>query len=138
MYLLNTTIFATSEPDLSCRMTKISIDRASELLKSEFCSAIGHQSTAELLSQLLNIEVDMKRLQVGFKPGDLAIAFKTRYRAEEGKIYSFNELEEIEFDLFLMEFFDLKKLLTEVAEAYQHATSYASFGSTQLVLDDFM
>ena len=58
-----------------------------ELLKeNDFISAIGHQSTAEVLSELIGIDIPMNN-SVQPKPGQTAIVFRLLGRIPKGKFY---------------------------------------------------
>jgi len=73
----------------------ISVDEAKQLLASGFVSAVGHQSTAEIMSQVLGIPVPYCRAQVYLEPGDQAICFILKARPPEGRVLSTKELESI-------------------------------------------
>lgn len=58
--ILNTTIVTT---DGLYRITPMSLESARELLnRDDLLSAIGHQSTADILTELLGLEVTMNRI----------------------------------------------------------------------------
>jgi hypothetical protein len=81
----------------------ISIEEAKELLQNnEFTSAIGHESTAKLLSELLNINIPANRIQVKMSSGDVAIVFQVLTRLPEGKVLTDEELKNIPFRLGLL------------------------------------
>jgi len=76
----------------------ISVDEARELLKKrEFISAVGHESTAALLSELLNVKIPYNRISVYLEPGDEAICFALRARPPEGKVLTVEELRQLGF-----------------------------------------
>jgi hypothetical protein len=58
-------------------------------------SAIGHKSTADILTELLGIPVEVNRMQYRQQAEDVAIVFQLNERPEEGKILSREEIEEI-------------------------------------------
>jgi len=81
----------------------ISLDSARELLASrEFINAVGHQSTAELLSQLLGIPIAANRIEIKLESGDELIVFQLMIRPPEGKIYTKGELEMLPFKFYLV------------------------------------
>jgi len=61
----------------------------------EVVSAIGHKSTAEILSRILGFEVPAQRIGVELDRGDAAIAFALDYRLPEGKVLAEEELRKI-------------------------------------------
>jgi len=78
---------------------KSSLEEVKELLKeNDFVSAIGHQSTAEVLSELTGIDIPMNRIQFTQEPGQIAIVFRLLGRIPEGKILSKEEIEKIGYE----------------------------------------
>ncbi len=75
--------------------TEISLEQAKEMTKKDFQSAIGHKSTADVISTLLNLDCPMNRIMYKQKVGDTALIFKLNGRPEEGKILSKDEIEKI-------------------------------------------
>jgi len=73
----------------------VSVQEARQLLANGFVSAVGHQSTAEIMSQVLGIPVPYCRAQVYLEPGDQAICFILKARPPEGRVLSKEELESI-------------------------------------------
>jgi hypothetical protein len=65
-----------------------------------FISAIGHTSTAEVLSSLLDMSVEMNRIQVKLEPSDVAIVFQLQTRLTEGQVLSKEELEKLSFKFY--------------------------------------
>lgn len=65
-------------------------------------SAIGHQSTAELLTALLEFPVAANRMEFQQTLEDAALIFKLNGRPPEGKVLSREELEEIGYEFGLL------------------------------------
>jgi hypothetical protein len=65
-------------------------------------SAIGHQSTADLLSVLLNHHVPLNRTEFKQSAGDLALVFKLKQRPPEGKVLDRDEIEAIGYEFALL------------------------------------
>jgi len=65
-------------------------------------SAIGHQSTAELLSSLLDLPVPNNRIEFMQTTDDLALVFKLNQRPPEGRVLSREEIEEIGYEFGLL------------------------------------
>lgn len=99
--LANTTI-ATGEGRYTNR--KIDLFEARELVASADTveSAIGHESTAQILSTLLGIPVEVNRTQDSQAIGEAWLCFKLAIRGEEGRIYTAKEIAEIGYDFFLL------------------------------------
>lgn len=68
----------------------------------EVISAIGHQSTADILSNLLDRRVEVNRIVYEQRISDTAIVIKLRGRPQEGKVLTRSEIEEIGYDLYLL------------------------------------
>ena len=77
------------------KLSDISLSDAKELIKEGFTSAIGHESTAEIITTLLETEVKMNRMQFAQEVGQVALIFKLLSRPEEGKILTIEEIEKI-------------------------------------------
>ena len=94
VYLLNA-ISTSMFPESALIYTKpVDIGFVRTVLSQGFISAIGHQSTAQLLTQLLGIKVEANRVAVQLKEMDRAIVVGLKFRPEEGKVYSLEELSE--------------------------------------------
>ena len=91
--LLNTSI-ATA--DGTYKLKTITIDQAKGLIANrEIISAIGYASTAQILSDLLGIDVPVNRIQFEQQEEQTALVFKLQCRPQEGKILSREEIEAI-------------------------------------------
>lgn len=101
-YVFNTTIVVNNG---TYKLSDISVERAREILADgNFISAIGHESTAQIISTVLGMEVPMNRVNASFdNVGDLAVCFKLNSRPKEGAILSFEDLQEIGFSWKLLE-----------------------------------
>ncbi|MCX8008716.1 MAG: YddF family protein [Patescibacteria group bacterium] len=73
-----------------------------KLQSSEIISAIGHQSTADAISALTEVDVPMNRATVNMKSGEEAIVIKVNGRLPEGKVLSKDELNSIGFTFGLL------------------------------------
>jgi hypothetical protein len=107
VYLLNALIIPIDfekHPKIKAIIRRVDIEEARQLLLSRgFTSAIGHQATATLLSQLLGIEVPFNRVTVKAEPGDILVHFVLRERIPEGKILTLEELQRLPFDFAVTE-----------------------------------
>jgi hypothetical protein len=103
--LLNTSILTSYG---SFRYERLSLDEARRLVREferegkQIQSAIGHQSTADLLSLLLDFPVAVNRIEFEQTRKDAALIFKLKARAPEGKILSREEIEEIGYEFGLL------------------------------------
>jgi hypothetical protein len=87
------------------RIKRIDVNQARQLVnQNQFISAIGHDSTAKLLSMLLGIDIPVNRIQVEMTSGDIGLHFVLKKRLPEGQVIkTIQELEEIGFDLVMSE-----------------------------------
>lgn len=65
-------------------------------------SAVGHQSTADILTELLETEIPVNRIQFAQEVGQSAIVFKLKGRPPEGVILSREEIESIGYEFGLL------------------------------------
>lgn len=68
-------------------------------LANGFVSAIGHTATASVLSQLLERDITVNRINVNMLPGDAALVFRLLNRVAEGAVLSVEELANIGYEL---------------------------------------
>jgi hypothetical protein len=89
-------------------VTEISTETAANLVKimnkmTNVVSAVGHKSTADLLTKLLGFEVTYNRVQVKLEKNDVALVFQLLTRLEEGRVLTEEELKNIGYKLYLVE-----------------------------------
>lgn len=82
---------------------KISPEEAKQLLQKVFISAVGHQATAEVISQVVGVEIPTQRIQIRMEKGDKAVIFRLLTRLPEGRVLSEEELNKLPFELGLLE-----------------------------------
>lgn len=83
---------------------EIMLWEAQLLIGSNFISAIGHEATAQILSELLSTEaypvhVPVNRIQAEQQVGQPALVFKVNGRLPEGVILDREQLEKIGYSL---------------------------------------
>lgn len=99
--ILNTSIL-TSEGLFT--LHSITLEGAKKLVQeNEILSAVGHKSTAEILTQLLGINIPVNRINFEQEPGQQALVFKLNGRPPEGEILSAEEIEAIGYKFQLLE-----------------------------------
>jgi hypothetical protein len=98
--VLNTSILTTEG---TFTLKDITLEEAKKLVKeNEILSAVGHQSTADILTTLLETEIPMNRIQFAQETGQKALVFKLNGRPEEGKILTAEEIEAIGYKFQLL------------------------------------
>jgi len=73
------------------------------LLQQGFVSAIGHETTALYLSELLGLPVPRNRQAVRLEPGDQAVVFRLLERLPEGALLDAHALKSIPQEFGLLE-----------------------------------
>lgn len=102
LYLLNSPILTTYG---QWRFEPISIQNARQLVvQNDFISAIGHESTAQILSQLLQQPVVCQRISISMQPSDKALVFRFKQRLPDMRELSLAEIEQLPFELGLLVF----------------------------------
>ena len=99
--ILNTTIL-TADGDFT--LQTISLDEAKELIQDrEILSAVGHDSTAQILTELLARDIPVNRIQFTQQAGQKALCFKLNGRPQEGTILTAEEIEKIGYEFKLLQ-----------------------------------
>lgn len=84
-------------------VSKIGLDAARALAsETQLVSAIGHQSTADVVSNLIGVQIPMRRERLIFNPGDDVLVFSLNTRLEEGKVLTKDELEKLDFQFYFV------------------------------------
>ena len=98
--VLNTSILTTEG---TFTLKDITLEEARNLVtENEILSAVGHQSTADILTTLLEKEVLMNRIMFEQELNQKALVFKLNGRPEEGKILTAEEIHQIGFKFQLL------------------------------------
>lgn len=93
--LLNTSILTTAG---NYTLRDITLDQALQIVAENadnLDSAIGHASTAEIMTTLLGVNVPVNRQMFAQEVGQQSLVFKLNGRPEEGKILTVAEINEI-------------------------------------------
>jgi len=78
-------------------LRRITVQEARDLMKEGFISAVGHESTAKILSQILGIDVPCERRTVFMEPGDIGIHFFLKSRVPEGRVLTEEEMKDLPY-----------------------------------------
>jgi len=105
LYVMNSLIVPVNFDEKSrytVILRKISLKEAKEILSEiDFISAVGHEATAKVLSELLGINIPFNRITVKLRPGDMCVHFSLKTRLPEGKILTEEELKQLEYEFVL-------------------------------------
>jgi len=102
-FIFNSLITPFKGENANFFIKKIDIETAKLSLPKNFTSAVGHQATAEMISGLLGVKVEVNRIQIFFEIGDEALAFVPRQRLPEGKVLNKEELLKIPLDIYFIQ-----------------------------------
>lgn len=97
--LLNTSVLTnygtyTYEP--------VTLEQAREIIAAGYNSAIGHQATADIASELLEVPVAVNRATYAQQVGEVALIFKLKTRVGEGRILNREEIDAIGYEFGLL------------------------------------
>lgn len=81
-----------------------------ELKNTEFISAIGHETTARVLSKLLGREVPYNRISIQLNTGDTLYVFQIMQRLEEGKILTEEEIQFLPYKILKLQTVGVKTI----------------------------
>ena len=93
--ILNTSILTTFG---AYNYRPTDVEGAKKLIANGFKSAVGHESTAQIISELLGVPVEVNRVMYVQEPYEYALVFKLKGRPEEGKILTKEEIEAIGYE----------------------------------------
>lgn len=86
------------------RISDLTVEEAKTLINHYgFESAVGHDASAKVLSDILEVDVPMKRIEYAQSIGQKAIALKLSIRPPEGQILTAEEMFRVGFELKLLE-----------------------------------
>ena len=81
----------------------IPIESAKILINAaEFSSFVGHESTSVMISELLEKPIGNSRKELKQKIGQIALVFRLKQRAPEGKVLNKQELEDIGYEFGIL------------------------------------
>jgi len=81
---------------------EVSLEQVKKLLSNGFTSAVGHPSTAQLLTKLLGVNVPVNRVQVKLDDNTILVVFQLLARLPEGKILTEEELKQLPHKWFIV------------------------------------
>lgn len=98
--ILNTSILTTTG---TFKLNDITLEEAKNLVhNNDILSAVGHKSTADILTILLQKEIPANRIEYAQNVNEKALVFKLNGRPEEGKILTADEIQEIGYKFQLL------------------------------------
>lgn len=112
-YMVIKKLFFLNAPVLTTfgefRFERLTLEEARNLIKQfandeakQVESAIGHEATAEVLTELLSYPVETNRVEFIQTSEDAALVFKLKKRAPEGVVLNRKEIERIGYEFGLL------------------------------------
>ena len=89
-----------TRPKADVLVKEITLERAIELMQEKFISAVGHEATAQFITQLTGIPVSTNRINVALRDGDELLVFQLLGRLPEGKILTIEEMKNIPYKIY--------------------------------------
>jgi Domain of unknown function (DUF1874). len=77
---------------LTVKVRPVSLEEVKSLLQQGFESAVGHESTAAVISALLGVEVPPRRVAITLSTGDRVVVFQLQVRLPEGAVLTAEEV----------------------------------------------
>jgi len=96
VYLANAFSLSMITPPSTLSVIEASEDTVKRVIASGFVSAIGHESTAKIVSSRLGISVQVNRIAIQLRPGDLLVVFQLLTRLPEGKVLTEDEMRNVQ------------------------------------------
>ncbi|HTZ18314.1 MAG TPA: DUF1874 domain-containing protein [Dissulfurispiraceae bacterium] len=85
------------------RFDRITPGEAKQILSNGFTSAVGHESTARLMSEIIGVDIVFNRITIRMEPGDKAVCLWLLDRPGEAQVYSKDDLASKNCELGLLE-----------------------------------
>jgi len=95
VYLANAFSLSMLTAPTTVKVLEVGLEDVKDILKDGFTSAVGHESTAQVITTQLGVQVSVNRTSIKMVPGDVLIVFQLLARLPEGKILSEDELRQI-------------------------------------------
>lgn len=100
IYLVNSPILTT---DGSYKLQTISLDDARKMVTAgQYTSAIGHQSTADIMSTLLGVKIAVDRIRISQMVGDQVLVFALKGRPDIGADLTVDQLTDMGYTFKLL------------------------------------
>jgi len=103
IYVSNAFSLSMILPPCSIKVEQVDLEIVKKFFDEPFQSAVGHQSTAEILSKLTGTNVPVNRVSLSLMKKDRLIVFQLMTRLEEGKVLSEQELMNLPYKFLLVE-----------------------------------
>jgi Domain of unknown function (DUF1874). len=111
LYIANAfSLSMLTKPKVLLHVQEITVDEAQRLIKNiearsktsqaRIISAVGHESTARVLSTLLDYNIPMNRIPIQLETNDILLVFQLMQRLPEGAVLTEDELRLLQYKLY--------------------------------------
>ena len=101
LYLLNSPVLTAYG---QWQFEPISLIDAKKWVEMDFISAIGHESTAQLLSQLLEKDIIYQRISIAMQPQDKALIFLIKKRLPDTRELTQADILQLPYEFGLLSY----------------------------------
>jgi hypothetical protein len=103
VYLTNAFSLGMVNGDCTLKVSEISVDQVKKLLtSSSFISAVGHQSTADYIRAVTNVNVTCNRVAISLAAGDKLLVLQLLSRLPEGVVLTQDEVAKVPSKWYLV------------------------------------
>jgi len=95
VYLANAFSLSMLTGPTTIKVLEVSVNDVKDIVRDGFVSAVGHDSTAKIISTQLDVQVPTNRISIQLKTGDVLVVFQLLSRLPEGKILSEDEMKQV-------------------------------------------
>jgi len=93
-----------ASPEAILKIVEVNTETVKSLLnQAQATSAVGHASTAQVLSSLLEKEVPTNRINIKINKNDVLVVFQLLTRLEEGRVLTAEEVASLPYKFYLVE-----------------------------------
>jgi len=85
------------EEEATIRIKKVDTEYVKQLIQNNgsIISIVGHEGTAQVLTQLLGVNINVNRVQYVMGSNDILVIFQLLTRLPEGKILTAQEVQQL-------------------------------------------
>jgi len=102
VYVANAFSLSMLTPPTTIKVVEVSEEEVKHIVAQGFISAIGHESTAKIVTSRIGVSVQVNRIGVQLRPGDLLVVFQLLTRLPEGKVLNEEEMKQVAAKWYLV------------------------------------
>jgi len=102
IYIANAFSLSMLTPPVTVKVTEVGAEDVKRLLINGFTSAIGHESTAKIISVQLGVQVPVNRVAIKLTSSDILVVYQLLTRIPEGKILTEDEIKQVQANWYVV------------------------------------